>query len=128
MRSVSSRPGPDGSMAGQDKACWVLCVQIFWRQGVLGVLRRGEQVRRGLVLVCWGRGDVRSVACERISQAKLAWKHRLSTWRSAFFSLPTYNFAHDCWWCEHVCECVCGMLRIFCGSRLTATFIKRECG
>ena len=39
----------------------------------------------------------------------------------------TYKLAHDCWWCEHVCEGVCGMLRTFYGSRLTATFIKHEC-
>ena len=40
----------------------------------------------------------------------------------------TYKLAHGCWWCVHICVGVCGMLRTFYGSRLTATFMKRECG
>ena len=40
----------------------------------------------------------------------------------------TYELAHDWWWCVHICVGVCGVLRTFYGSRLTATSIKRVCG
>ena len=54
--------------------------------------------------------------------------HHGSIWLSAFVGHRANKLAHDCWWCVHICAGVCGMFRTFYGSRLTATFIKHECG
>ena len=97
--------------------------------GGTGPLAQGSWAGWGPAGSCRRQGDIRSKAGERKLPREVSLECIMHlSGLSAFVGPRGNKLAHDCWWCVHICVGVCGMLRTFYGSRLTATFIKRECG